>query len=96
MYIVTLYSTDQSDPDYIPDTIITYGDTIDELIAGISDELAESFGTDPAIPGPSVKDNLGNPIEDNIASVCQAIHDGTTCIVVDFPTYRNVYTILNI
>jgi len=96
MFIVTIYTTDHSDKDYIPDTIITSGDSIDEIIAGISDELAESFGTGPDNAGPSVKDNLGNPIEDNIASVCQAIHDGTTCIVVDFPTHRNVYTILTI
>ena len=96
MFIVTYYTTDHSDNDYIRDTIITSGESIDEIIAGISDELADSFGTDPDHEGPSVKDNLGNPIEDNIASVCQAIHDGATCIVVDFPAYRNVYTILNI
>lgn len=92
MYICTLHT---DDPGYVPATAVATGNTLDELVEGISDELADSFG-----PGPdkalSVSDEKGNTIGDDIYSVCQAVHDGTTCIVVRFPTHQNIFSIIEI
>lgn len=92
MYIVTLYTPGQSDPDYIPDTLITHGDTLDDIIPELSDAIAESLAYSDVAP----VNQYGNPVGKSMAEVCQSIHDGTTCIVLDDGKYREVYTILNI
>ena len=92
MYIATFYTTDLSYPDFIPDSIVAHGDSLDDIIPELSDALAESLLNPNVAPA----NQYGDPVGPSMAEVCQAIHDGTTCIVFDYGEYKEVYTILNI
>lgn len=92
MFIVTFYSTNRSDPDLVPVSTVASGDSLDDIIPDISDALAESLADSDIAP----VNQYGDPVGPSMAEVCQSIHDGTTCIVLDYGEYRNVFTILNI
>lgn len=92
MYIATLYTTDHQDADLIPDSVIASGEALDDLIPAISDDIAESLVN----PNITVSNQYGDPIDNNVASVCQAIQDGTACIVLDRGESRDVFTIIEI
>lgn len=92
MYIATFYTTDHADPGLVPVSPVASGDSLDDIIPGLSDALAESLAGSDVAP----VNQYGDPVGPSMAEVCQAIHDGTTCIVLDYGEYRDVYSILNI
>jgi len=99
MKLLTSYSYgDNIDGDLIPVVIMAHGDTTDDLIPAISDEIAATLAMDD-IKESAIEDNEGNPIEPNIGAVCEAIANGATTIMVtqtyraDNTTRTDVYTI---
>lgn len=99
MMLCTFYSTDRSDGDLIPADIEAMGESLDDLIPDISDEvatelaLADEFGRTVEIA-----DNEGNEIERSVFGVADALANGATCIVLKHTlstgeTYENVFTI---
>lgn len=94
MMVCTFYSTDRSDGDLIPAVIEATGDTIDDLIPAISDEVATELAMADEF-GKTVKisDHMGNEIERSVFGVADALAKGATCIVLKHETYENVFTI---
>jgi hypothetical protein len=99
MMICTFYSTDRSDGDFIPAVIEATGETVDDLIPAISDEVATELAMADEI-GKTVEitDHDGNEIKRSVFGVCSALANGATCIVLKnaLPTgekYENVFTI---
>lgn len=100
MMICTSYSTYRTgDGDLIPADIEATGDSLDDLIPDISDEvatelaLADEFGRTVEI-----SDHEGNEIERSVFGVADALAKGATCIVLKHTlstgeTYENVFTI---
>ena len=89
MMICTFYSTDRSDGDLIPAVIEATGESLDDLIPAISDEVAKTV---------EITDHEGNEIERSVFGVCSALADGATCIDLKHTlptgeTYENVFTI---
>lgn len=102
MKICTYYTTDRSDCDFVPTVIKAKGETLDDLIPEISDEIAQELAM-AEINGESVtiEDHEGIEIEANVGAVCEALHNDTTCIVVKHKPdagedYENVFTIHNL
>ncbi len=99
MMICTYYSTDRSDGDFIPAVIEATGDSIDDLIPAISDEVATEFAmADEIGKTVEISDQDGNEIERSVFGVADALAKGATCIVLKntLPTgetYENVFTI---
>lgn len=94
MMICTFYTTNRNDSDLIPADIEATGDSLDDLIPAISDEvatelaLADEFGKTVEIT-----DHEGNEIERSVFGVADAIFKGATCIVLKHETYETVFTI---
>ena len=99
MKILTTYSTDRSDLDLAKTVILAKGETVDDLIPALSDEVAEELANAQAIGKKvTVKDTDANEIDPTVFSVVEAIANGATCIIVthvlpDGETYDNVYSI---
>jgi hypothetical protein len=102
MMICTYYSTDRSDGDFIPAVIEATGDSIDDLIPAISDEVATELAmADEIGKTVEISDQEGNEIERSVFGVADALAKGATCIVLKNTlstgeTYENVFTIHNI
>lgn len=99
MMICTFYSTDRSDGDFIPTVIEATGDSIDDLIPAISDEVATELAMADEIGKTiEISDQEGNEIERSVFGVSDALAKGATCIVLKNTlstgeTYENVFTI---
>lgn len=99
MMLCTFYSTDRSDGDFIPAVIEGTGETLDDLIPAISDEVAQELAMAEAI-GKTIKieDHEGNEIDPSVHGVTEALANGATCIILKntLPTgetYENVFTV---
>lgn len=99
MKLLTSYSYgDNIDGDLIPVVIMAHGETTDDLIPALSDDIAETLAMDD-IKESTIEDNEGNAIEPTVGAVCEAIANGATTIMVhqtyacDFTTRTDVYTI---
>lgn len=99
MMICTFYSTDRSDGDFIPAVIEATGDSLDDLIPAISDEVAtELCLADEIGKTVEITDHEGNEIERSVFGVADALAKGATCIMLKNTlstgeTYENVFTI---
>lgn len=101
MMICTSYTTcrNGSDGDLIPTDIEATGDSIDDLIPDISDEVATELAmADEFGRTVEISDHEGNEIERSVFGVADALTKGATCIVLKFTlstgeTYENVFTI---
>jgi len=99
MMICTFYSTDRSDGDFIPAVIEATGDSLDDLIPAISDEVVTELAmADEIGKTVEISDQEGNEIERSVFGVADALAKGATCIVLKntLPTgetYENVFTI---
>lgn len=105
MKLLTSYSfgdhldlSNQIDRDMVPVVIMEHGETTDDLITALSDDVAATLAMDD-IKEITIEDNEGNSIEPNVGAVCEAIANGTTTIMVkqtyvaDGSTRTDVYTI---
>lgn len=99
MKILTSYSYgDNIDGDLIPVVIMAHGETTDDLIPALSDDIAATLAMDD-IKESTIEDNEGNAIDPCVAAVCEAIANGATTIMVkqtytrDYTTRTDVYTI---
>jgi hypothetical protein len=99
MMICTFYSTDRSDGDLIPAVIEATGESLDDLIPAISDEVAAELSMAEGIGKTiEIEDHEGNEIEASVFGVADALAKGATCIVLKNTldtgeTYENVFTI---
>ena len=99
MMICTFYSTDRSDGDFIPAVIEATGDSLDDLIPAISDEVATELAmADEIGKTVEISDQEDNEIDRSVFGVADALAKGATCIVLKntLPTgetYENVFTI---
>lgn len=99
MMICTFYTTDRSDGDLIPAVIEAKGESLDDLIPEISDEVAMELAmADQISKTIEIEDHEGNEIERSVFGVTDALVKGATCIVLKntLPTgetYENVFTI---
>ena len=97
MMLCTFYSTDRSDGDFIPAVIEATGESLDDLIPAISDEVATDLAmADEMGRTVEIEDHEGNEIECSVFGVADALAKGATCIVLKHETYENVFTILSI
>lgn len=92
MFIVTLYTTDHSEDNLVPDSAVAHGGSIDDIIPELSDALAGTLADSDVAP----VNQYGDPVGKSMAEICQAVHDGTRCIVLDYREYREVFTIIEI
>jgi hypothetical protein len=99
MKILTTYSTDRSDLDLAKTVILAKGETVDDLIPALSDEVAEDLANAQGIGKEvSVKDGDGKELDPNVFGVVEAVAEGSDCIIVAHAlptgeTYENVFTI---
>lgn len=99
MKLLTSYSYgDNIDRDLVPVVVMAQGDSIDDLIPAISDDVAATLAMDD-IKSVEIEDLDGNKIEPYVCSVCEALFGGATTILVkqtyiaDGSTRTDVYTI---
>ncbi len=99
MKLLTSYTYgDNIDGDLIPVVIMGHGETTDDLIPSLSDDIAATLAMD-GIKESTIEDNEGNAIDPCVAAVCEAIFNGATTIMVkqtyiaDGSTRTDVYTI---
>ena len=78
------------DADLIPVVIMAHGETTDDLIHALSDDIAQTLAVNDGV---TIEDNDGISIEPNVQSVCEAIANGTTTIMVHRSEDTDVYTI---
>jgi len=99
MLICTFHTTDRADRDLIPAVILGSGETIDDLVPEISDEVSSEIAMDDRIgKHVEITDIEGNTIECSVFGVCAALAEGATCIILTHTlpagdTYENVLTI---
>jgi hypothetical protein len=99
MKILTTYSTDRSDLELAKTVILAQGETVDDLIPALSDEIVTELANAQAIGKKvTVKDTEANELDPTVFGVVEAIANGATCIIVnhvlpDGETYDNVYSI---
>lgn len=99
MKICTFYTTDRSDDDFIPAVIEATGETVDDLVPTITDEVAQEIAiAQGAGKTLWIEDQDGNMIDKSVFAVSEALANGATCIVLKntLPTgekYENVFTI---
>ena len=97
MMICTFHSTNRNDGDFIPAIIGATGDSLDDLIPAISDEVATDLAmADEMGRTIEIEDHKGNEIECSVFGVADALANGATCIVLTHETYDNVLTTLYI
>ena len=97
MMICTFHSTNRNNGDFIPAIIGATGDSLDDLIPAISDEVATDLAmADEMGRAVEIEDHEGNEIECSVFGVADALAKGATCIVLKHETYENVLTILSI
>lgn len=105
MKLLTSYScgdhfdlSKQIDREMVPVVIMAHGETTDDLVPALSDDVAATLAMDD-IKEITIGDDEGNSIEPNVGAVCEAIANGTTTIMVkqtyiaDGSTRIDVYTI---
>ena len=99
MKILTSYSYgDNIDRALVPVVVMAQGDSIDDLIPAIADDVAAPLTMDD-IKSVAIEDLDGNKIEPYVCSVCEALLEGATTILVkqtyvaDGSTRTDVYTI---
>ena len=99
IYLLTSYSYgDNIDRDLVPVVVMAQGDSLDDLIPAISDDVAATLAMDD-IKSVEIEDLDGNKIEPYVCSVCEALFGGATTILVkqtyiaDGSTRTDVYTI---
>jgi hypothetical protein len=105
MKLLTTYScgdhlnlSDQIDREMVPVVIMAHGETTDDLVPALSDDVAATLAMDD-IKDITIEDDEGNSIEPNVGAVCEAIANGATTIMVkqiyiaDGSTRTDVYTI---
>jgi hypothetical protein len=99
MKICTFYTTDRSDDDFIPAVIEATGETVDDLVPTIMDEVAQEIAIAQEVGKTLwIEDQDGNMIDKSVFAVSEALANGATCIVLKnaLPTgekYENVFTI---
>ena len=99
MMLCTYYTTNRSDGDFIPAVIQATGDSLDDLIPAISDEVATELSmADVICKSVEITDQDGNEIDRSVFGVADALAKGATCIDLKFTmptgeTYENVFTI---
>ena len=94
MMLCTFYSTDRSDGYLIPAVIEATGDSLDDLIPAISNEVATELAMAEGMGKTvDIEDHEGNEIECSVFGVADALAKGATCIVLKHETYENVFTI---
>lgn len=100
MKLLIHYTTDHSDPDYVPATVCAKGETLDDLVPELSDLVATDL----------VKENhetvyvtnaSDEDIDSSVAAILEAVHSGEDCIVItkvcdSRHTFKDVYTIRTI
>ena len=92
------YGTRRYQNDLVPVVVMAQGDSIDDLIPAISDDVAATLAMDD-IKSVEIEDLDGNKIEPYVCSVCEALFGGATTILVkqtyiaDGSTRTDVYTI---
>ena len=99
MKILTSYSYgDNIDRDLVPVVVMAQGDSVDDLIPAISDDVAATLAMDE-IKSVEIEDIDGNKIGPYVSSVCDALIEGATTLLVkqtyiaDGSTRTDVYTI---
>jgi hypothetical protein len=99
MKICTTYSTNREDLELAQVVVLAKGETLDEMVPEITDQISAEFAMAQAI-GKEVKvtDGDGNEIAPNVFSVCEALTNGAKCIILTHTlpygdTYENVFTI---
>lgn len=91
MKLLTTYSYgDNIDGDLIPVVIMAHGETTDDLIPALSDDIAQTLAVNNGV---TIEGIEGNPIEPDVQSVCEAVANGTTTIMVHRTEDTDVYTI---
>ena len=76
MKLLTSYSYgDNIDRDLVPVVVMAQGDSIDDLIPAISDDVAATLAMDD-IKSVEIEDLDGNKIEPYVCSVCEALFGG--------------------
>ena len=94
MMICTFHSTNRNEADFIPAVIEATGESLDDLIPVISDEVATELAmADEMGRTVEIEDHEGNEIEASVFGVADALAKGATCIVLKHETYENVFTI---
>jgi hypothetical protein len=99
MKICTFYTTDRRDDDFIPAVIEATGETVDDLVPAITDEVAQEIAIAQEVGKTLwIEDQDGNMIDKSVFAVSEALANGATCIVLKntLPTgekYENVFTI---
>lgn len=91
MKLLTSYTYgDHLDGDLIPVVIMTHGETTDDLIPALTDDIAQTLAINDGV---TIEDNEGKTIGSDVQSVCEAIANGATTIMVHRTEDTDVYTI---
>ena len=91
MKLLTSYTYgDHLDGDLIPVVIMAHGETTDDIIPALSDDIAQTLAINDGV---TIEDIEGTPIGSDVQSVCEAVANGTTTIMVHRTDDTDVYTI---
>jgi len=99
MMICTFHSTDRRNGGLVPAIIEATGESLDDLVPVISDEIATELAVADELGNTiEISDPDGNKIDRSVFGVTEALAKGATCIVLKHTlstgeTYENVFTI---
>lgn len=103
MMICTFHSTDRRTGGLVPAIIEATGESLDDLIPVISDEIATELAVADELGNTiEISDSDGNKIDRSVFGVTEALaKEATLCIVLKYTlstgeTYENVFTIFAI
>lgn len=103
MMICTFHSTDRRNGGLVPAIIEATGESLDDLIPVISDEIATELAVADELGNTiEISDPDGNKIDRSVFGVTEALaKEATLCIVLKYTlstgeTYENVFTIFAI
>jgi len=90
MYIVTHYTTDHSDADYVPAVVVATGTRLESVAPEITSAVSEYGSLGAAF---DVADQYGAALPRDEKSLGEAIVNGTTCVVIDWGSHKDVFTV---
>lgn len=99
MMICTFHSTDRRNGGLVPAIIEATGESLDDLVPVISDEIATELAVADELGNTiEISDPDGNKIDCSVFGVTEALAKEATCIVLKHTlstgeTYENVFTI---
>jgi len=102
MMICTFHSTDRRNGGLAPAIIEATGESLDDLVPVISDEIATELAVADELGNTvEISDLDGNKIDRSVFGVTEALEKATDCIVLKYTlptgeTYENVFTIFSI